>query len=62
MERGRLVMQGPPATIFSDLARLRALKLVVPETLELAARLRAAGFPVASSALTEEAIVQELAP
>jgi energy-coupling factor transporter ATPase len=62
MERGRLVMQGPPATIFSNLARLRALKLVVPETLELAARLRAAGFPVASSALTEEAIVQELAP
>lgn len=62
MERGRLVMQGSPATIFSDLARLHALKLVVPEPLELAARLRAAGFPIASSALTEEVIAQELAP
>lgn len=62
MERGRLVMQGPPATIFSDLARLRALKLVVPEPLELAARLRAAGFSIAPSVLTEEAIAQELAP
>lgn len=62
MERGRLVMQGPPATIFSDLARLRALKLVVPEPLELAARLRVAGFSIASSALTEEAIARELAP
>lgn len=62
MEQGRLVMQGPPAEVFSDLARLRALRLVVPEPLELAARLRAAGFPIASTALSTEAIARELAP
>ena len=62
MERGRLVMQGTPMMIFSDLDRLRALKLVAPAPLELAARLRAAGFSIAPSALTEEAIAQELVP
>ena len=62
MERGRVIMQGAPETIFADLDRLRALKLAVPEPLELAARLRAAGLPLSRSALTEEAIAQELVP
>ena len=62
MAQGQIVMQGTPATIFSDLTRLRALKLAIPEPLELAARLRVAGLPIASSALTEEAIAQELLP
>jgi energy-coupling factor transport system ATP-binding protein len=62
MDRGRLVMQGPPAQMFSDLARLRALRLVVPEPLELVAHLRAAGFAIAPAALSEEAIARELAP
>lgn len=60
MEQGRILMQGRPATIFADLERLRALKLVVPESLELAARLRAAGVPLSPAALTEEAIVEGL--
>ncbi|MEO7022499.1 MAG: energy-coupling factor transporter ATPase [Ktedonobacteraceae bacterium] len=62
MEQGRVVMQGPPATIFADLDRLRALKLAIPEPLELAARLRAAGVPISPLALTEEAIAEELVP
>lgn len=62
MEQGRVVMQGPPATIFADIDRLRALKLAIPEPLELVARLRAAGRPIAPTALTEEAIAKELAP
>lgn len=61
MEQGRILMEGRPATIFSDLDRLRALHLVVPEPLELAARLRAAGIPISPSALTVEAIAEELA-
>lgn len=60
MERGRVIMQGTPETIFSDLDRLRVLKLAIPEPLELAARLRAAGRPISRSALTEEAIAKEL--
>lgn len=62
MEQGRILMQGRPATIFADLDHLRALKLEVPEPLELAARLRAAGVPLAPTALTEEAIARELMP
>jgi energy-coupling factor transport system ATP-binding protein len=62
MECGRIIMQGTPTTIFTDLARLRALQLVVPEPLELISRLRAAGFPIARSALTIEEIAEELAP
>jgi energy-coupling factor transporter ATPase len=61
MQRGRVIMQGAPTSIFSDLERLRALKLAVPEPLELAARLRAAGLPIASSALTAEELARELA-
>ena len=62
MERGRVIMQGTPTTIFSDLKRLRALQLVVPEPLELAARLRAAGLSITPSALTAEALAEELVP
>ena len=62
MERGRLLMQGRPAAIFSDLERLRALKLIVPEPLELAARLRAAGLPISPLALDEQRIAEELLP
>ena len=62
MERGCVIMQGEPETIFADLDRLRALKLAVPEPLELAARLRAAGLPLSRSSLTEEAIARELVP
>lgn len=62
MERGHILMQGQPATIFADLDHLRALKLVVPEPLELAARLRAAGIPLSPLALSEESIAEELMP
>ncbi len=60
MEQGRFLMEGRPTTIFADLARLRALKLIVPEPLELAARLRASGVSISPTALTVEAIVEEL--
>jgi len=62
MEQGRIVMQGSPATIFADLERLRALKLAIPAPLELAARLRQAGFSLSEQALTIETIAQEMLP
>lgn len=62
MEQGRIVMQGPPAIIFSDLERLRQLKLAIPEPIELASRLRNAGVPISLEALTAEAIAEELLP
>ncbi|MFL5627870.1 MAG: energy-coupling factor transporter ATPase [Ktedonobacteraceae bacterium] len=60
MEQGRIVMQGSPATIFTDVERLRALKLAIPAPVELATRLRQAGFAISAEALTIETIAQEM--
>ncbi len=60
MERGQVILEGTPAEIFADLERLRSLKLEIPEPVALSARLRDAGFPIASSAVTLEALAREL--
>jgi energy-coupling factor transport system ATP-binding protein len=60
MEQGRIVIEGTPPAIFADLQRLRTLKLAIPEPIELAARLREAGLPIAQEAVTVEAIAREL--
>ncbi|HZR42998.1 MAG TPA: energy-coupling factor transporter ATPase, partial [Ktedonobacteraceae bacterium] len=60
MEEGQIIMEGTPATIFADLERLRALKLVIPEPIILAERLRAAGVSISRDAVTVEAIAREL--
>lgn len=60
LEHGRLVLDGPPAEVLADLDRLRALRLIVPEVAELAARLRALGIPIPPDALTPETLVRAL--
>ncbi|MDQ6659994.1 MAG: energy-coupling factor transporter ATPase [Chloroflexota bacterium] len=60
MEQGQIVMEGPPPAIFSDLGRLRDLKLAVPEPIALAACLRDAGLPISQNALMVEAIAREI--
>ena len=60
MERGRCVLEGAPAQVFADLELMSALKLAIPEPIALAARLRAAGLPIAQDAVTIEAIAREL--
>lgn len=60
LEQGRIVMDGRPADIFSNLSRLRQLKLTIPEPIELADRLRKSGFSLSNEALTVEAIAREL--
>lgn len=62
LERGQVALDGPPARVFADPERLRALKLAIPEPIALAARLRAAGVPLSPAALTPERIARELAP
>jgi hypothetical protein len=56
------VLDGTPAHVFANLNELRALKLAIPEPIELAARLRQVGYPLSSHALTVEAIAGELHP
>jgi energy-coupling factor transport system ATP-binding protein len=62
IEEGQVVLQGSPVEVFADLERLRALKLLIPEPLELAARLRMAGIPLSVRALTIEAMAEDLMP
>ena len=54
------MLAGSPAEVFSDLDLMQSLKLTIPEPIALAARLRAAGLPIAQDALTIEAIAREL--
>ncbi len=54
------LMEGTPANIFTDLERLRQLKLSIPEPIELATRLRGAGLSISREALTVEAIAREI--
>jgi len=60
MERGQIVLEGTPATLFTDLPQLRMLKLVIPEPIELATRLREVGLHISTKAVTLEAIAQEI--
>lgn len=60
MEQGQIVQEGTPATILRDLERLRALKLIIPDTFTLTARLRATGFALSSEAVTIDAIEKGL--
>lgn len=61
MEQGKIALEGIPSDIFADLEKLRQLKLVIPEPIELAARLRNSGVPISREALTVEDIAQEIA-
>jgi ABC-type cobalt transport system, ATPase component len=61
MEQGQVIQEGSTAQIFSDLERLRELKLIIPDSFTLAARLRSSGFRIAENAMTIEAIAREIA-
>jgi energy-coupling factor transport system ATP-binding protein len=61
MEEGSIVLEGTPPAIFGNLERLRGLNLAIPEPIELASQLRAAGAAVSPRALTVEAIAREIA-
>ena len=60
MDQGRIVMEGTPSVVFSDIERLRQLSLAIPEPIELADRLRASGITISREALTVEAIAREI--
>ena len=64
MERGEIVMEGPPKTIFAQGDKLGAIGLGVPEMTALMAKLREKGWDVPDSVLTveeaEEAIMAVL--
>ncbi len=62
LEQGQIVMEDIPARIFANSELLQRLKLVIPEPIALAARLREVGMPISRTALTIEAIAREIMP
>ena len=60
MNRGNIVMDGPPREIFTDGARLRAYGLDVPQMVELRMRLDEAGIRLPPSILTVEEMARAL--
>ena len=52
MNDGKLVIDGAPAEVFTQVEALRAMGLAAPDTVELLYELRQAGLPVALDSLT----------
>lgn len=60
MDEGRLVMQGTPREIFSQVEKLKELRLDVPQVTLLAYELRKKGLPIPEGILTIEELVDEI--
>lgn len=58
MDQGRIVMQGDPREIFSQVERLKELRLDVPQVTLLAHELRRTGFDIPEGILTIEELVE----
>ena len=60
MDGGKVVMQGDPKAVFSQVEQLRELRLDVPQVTELAYELKKSGLPLSDGILTMDELVAEL--
>ena len=60
MDDGKLVMSGTPREIFSQVEKLKELRLDVPHVTELAYELQKEGVPLKNGILTSEECTEEL--
>lgn len=60
MDDGKVVMQGTPKEIFSQVDRLKELRLDVPQATLVAYELQKRGFPLPDGILSNEKLVEEL--
>lgn len=60
MDEGKVVMQGTPREIFSQVEQLQKYRLDVPQVTLLAYELKKAGLPVPDGVLTVDELVEEL--
>ena len=60
MDEGKVVMQGTPREIFSQMEQLQKYRLDVPQVTLLAHELKKAGLPVPDGVLTVDELVEEL--
>lgn len=61
MEKGKVISDGTPAEVFSDVERIRSVGLDVPQATELADLLRKDGMPLRNDILTTEECIDALA-
>lgn len=62
MDGGKIVMDGTPREIFSQVEQLKAYRLDVPQVTELAFELKKAGMPLPDGILTREELLEHLLP
>lgn len=62
MDEGRIVLQGTPREVFSQVELLRSLHLDVPQVTDLAERLRRRGHTIPQGTLTVNEMVMLLCP
>lgn len=60
MDEGRIVMEGSPKEIFSQVDKLKELRLDVPKVTLLAYELKKAGLPLPDGILTTKELIEEL--
>lgn len=61
MNHGRLVMDGTPVEVFSREKELKSMGLALPDAMELALRLKAAGMDINTDCLTMDEAADEIA-
>ena len=62
MDGGKIVMDGTPREIFSQVEQLKAYRLDVPQVTELAYELKKAGMHLPDGILTREELLEHLLP
>ena len=62
MDSGKVVMQGTPRSIFSQVERLKEYRLDVPQVTELAYELKQAGVDLPDGILTMDELMEKLLP
>lgn len=60
MDKGKIAMEGTPRQVFSQVDKVQALGLEVPEMMKLAAELRAAGVNLPEGIMTVDEMAVEL--
>jgi len=60
MDGGKIVMQGTPREVFSQVEKLKSYRLDVPQVTELAFELKKAGMPLPNGILTVEEFTEAL--
>ncbi|MBS7339725.1 MAG: energy-coupling factor transporter ATPase [Lachnospiraceae bacterium] len=60
MDKGKIAMEGTPREIFSQVDKLKKLRLDVPQVTLLAHELRESGLPIPEGILTKEELIKAL--